>query len=404
MSLIAEQIDAIIEKRKSKVKQIDEASEKLKKCSRGIDRLRCIQSDINSGNGRFASLFKDPEIVAKVGSISLKRFDELSIEYADELNRLKKRFGREQLHISFVGRMRQGKSTLIQTISGLDADVIPSSNGTACTGAKSLITNSGTDKVDAEITFYSETEMINIINDYLRNICHSSEYCISLLSQLRDIPIDKIKENIPDGYADESILFEKLRNYYVHSDEIIENCKKGRITVPKEDIEKYVAQYSHKNRDEKYYNFLSVKTADIHCHFPFEDAGKIKLLDTIGLEDNLLNVDEDMFNTIKNDSDAIIYMRLPAETGADVDRPDVTVISDIAKKVSPGYAREMLFWVVNNKPGINDDQCKAYINKIDKNKFAVSDVIKANCSSKDDVETHLLMPILDILYVLNSLK
>ena len=83
-----------------------------------------------------------------------------------ECERLEKRFNRETLNISVVGRARQGKSRLLQALSGLPNEVIPASDGGDCTGAKSVIANAP-GHTRARVTFYNDTEMVSQIQKYL---------------------------------------------------------------------------------------------------------------------------------------------------------------------------------------------------------------------------------------------
>ena len=390
MSVITEQIDEIISKRKSKTCHIDEAISKLEKVNSCIAEINAIKSEVTSDNSQYGTL--TAELKSRISGLSLNEYYQFSEKYMKELKRLKSRFERDELHISIVGRMRQGKSALIQTITGLNENVIPSSNGTACTGAKSLITNENTDKVAADITFYSEREMVDKINSYLHNISHNDDFFISSFSEISGIPLEKLRADWGSS-AQSNDYIDKLETYKEHANDISSNLGKHSIRVDENDIEKYVAQYSHADKNQKFYNYLSVKTADIHCAFPYKDASKIKLLDTIGLEDTMLGVEEDMLKTVENDSDAIIYLRLPSNTGADVDSQDKSFISKISETVSPEYSSEMLFWIINEK-GDNKDICEAYFNKIKKTDAKISEKIIVNCRDAKSVEDKLLKPIL----------
>lgn len=394
MSLITEQIDSIIDKRKSKIKQIDEAISRLEEDINYISNFKKIQNELLSDDEKSKYLFFTQELADKITNVSLDKYYILSQEYMKELKKLKSRFSRDELHISIVGRMRQGKSALIQTITGLNEKVIPSSGGTACTGARSLITNENINKVEADISFYSEREMVNKINSYLENISHNKNYFINYFSEVSSIPISELKE-LPNLYANESNYIQKLETYKEHVNDIAKNLGKGNIRVDESEIEKYVAQYKHDNINEKYYNFLCVKAADIHCHFPYENVGKIKLLDTIGLEDTMLGVEEDMLKTVENDSDAIIYLRKPDGSGDDVTSQDMRFISKISEAVSAEYSKEMLFWIINkNDNGSNSDLCQAFYDKIKLDDVKASDKIIVNCRDKYEVESKLLEPIL----------
>lgn len=113
-----------------------------------------------------------------------------------DLELMIKRLSRDRLHISFVGSAGQGKSLVMQNISGLSASVIPSSDGGDCTGAKSIITNSDSDIITAQITFYSKQELLAIVNQYLTElgataIRYVNEICNYDLSPLKEKVYEK---------------------------------------------------------------------------------------------------------------------------------------------------------------------------------------------------------------------
>jgi ABC-type phosphate/phosphonate transport system ATPase subunit len=49
------------------------------------------------------------------------------------LEKLQARFSCDTLNIGVIGIMRQGKSTLLQSLTGLGNNVIPAQSGGACT-------------------------------------------------------------------------------------------------------------------------------------------------------------------------------------------------------------------------------------------------------------------------------
>lgn len=396
MGNITQKLDSIISARQNKLPLIEKAIENLEKCTKSIASIKHIKADLDSENSRFLGLLGSPEAGAKIQNISLVKFEQLADVYKNKLIQLKGRFSREQLHISLVGSARQGKSLVIQNISGLDKSIIPSSDGSDCTGTKSIITNSNNDDVNAEITFYNENEMIDIVNKYLKEITHSESYNVYSTSSISSIPIKAIKEEIGTK-VDEQALATHLKNYIEHIDEI-KGLLGKKITVPKEDIEKYVAQYKHDNFNEKYWYYLGVKTADIRCQFPYSEAGKIVLLDTIGIGTTSLGVESSMLDTVENDSDAIIFMFRPDPLGPRLSSTETDIINKISTRVSPEYAKEMLFWVINRVEegkGRNIDHISAIREQIGEANFPVSEILEVNCIKQQDVEENLLTPVLN---------
>jgi chaperonin cofactor prefoldin len=76
------------------------------------------------------------------------------------------RFGKNTVNVGVAGKARQGKSTLLQRISGLNDAVIPAGDGLPCTGAKSKIFHQEQDP-HAEVDFYSEEEFVKgIVHAY----------------------------------------------------------------------------------------------------------------------------------------------------------------------------------------------------------------------------------------------
>lgn len=395
MNNVTQKLDAIIRSRQSRIPVIEKAMQNLEQCLDSVDAIQRIKTDLDSEESRFRGLFGD-EAAMKIRAISLDGFYKQAQIYKAKLQQLQKRFGREQLHISLVGSARQGKSLVIQNISGLDPSIIPSSDGNDCTGAKSVITNSESEEVNAKIVFYNEREMIDIINKYLEGITHSSQYNIYSLHAAKAIPLEQIKQEV-SRKVDEQALVTHLRNYIRHMDELCPLLGKT-ITVPKEEIEKYVAQYKHDDFSVKYWNYLGVKTADIHCRFPYSDAGKIVLLDTIGIGTTSLGVESSMLDTVENDSDAIIFMFRPDPLGPRLSSTETYIMNKISERVGSDYAKEMLFWVINRVEegkGRNVDYISGVREQISDAEFPVSETLEVNCLSRQAVEEQLLMPVLN---------
>lgn len=395
MSDITQKIDSIISSRQTKLPEIIAAIERLDKTFAVVKEIETIQADLASDESRYKALLGSSEASAKLETISLKPFYKAHSEYKQRLLALKSRFERDHLHISLVGSARQGKSLVIQNISGLDKSIIPSSDGSDCTGAKSIITNADNDNIEARITFYTEPEICEIVNRYLETICDEKKYSIFSIDQFSTIPVDEIKKSI-GRQAEAQQLLKHLKNYIEHIPEI-RNMLGSTITVPKEAIESYVAQYKHDDFETKYWKYLGVKSADIRCRFPYSDAGKIVLLDTIGIGTTSLGVEDSMLKTVEEDSDAIVFMFRPDSLGPRLSSTEVAIIDKISDRVSEEYAQEMLFWVINKVEegkGRNVDYISGVIEQIQDADYPVSEILQVNCIKQDEVERKLLVPIL----------
>ena len=93
-----------------------------------------------------------------------------------------KRFARSRIQIGVLGRAGQGKSTLLQRLTGLDANVIPSGDRGHCTGVRSLIIH---DDNFAEprgaVEFYNESDFLNFaVRPYYDHLGKSSPGTLGL--------------------------------------------------------------------------------------------------------------------------------------------------------------------------------------------------------------------------------
>ena len=79
---------------------------------------------------------------------------------ASALGKLSGRFGRSTLNIGVSGRARVGKSTLFQTIAGLDDSVIPTGKGRPVTAVRSRLFHSPS-QATAKVTLYTEAGFID---------------------------------------------------------------------------------------------------------------------------------------------------------------------------------------------------------------------------------------------------
>lgn len=380
---IPQKIDMILEERKKLLPRIEEALERAKKARSVVERLdtyRSMQSDM-------------PELAAKLAGIDSRPFFEQQVKAVQQLEQLRNRFARDKIKICFVGRARQGKSLVLQRISGLEGDVIPSSDGSHCTGTRSIISNRPNAEPTAEIDFFSEQEYVDIVNSYLKEIYKGTVPLVSSAAGIAGLDLKGLKNQVS---FDQLTRWDRLEKLVEHVNEF-QGRFGMRITVSKAEIESYVAQYSHKDKNLQYYTYLGVKQANILAPFPFAQCGKIVLVDTIGTGDVALGVEDEMLATVK-DSDAIILMLRPDAMANIVYSEDYETATSIARTVTPEYTEKMLFWLLNRVDtgsGKNSDRIPAVMKQINDQNLPIAQCLNVNCWEQDDVEQNLLVPVLE---------
>ena len=150
---ITQEIDDIITQRKRRLPIVRNKRQQIEKIKECVQRLELICQEANSGGDKYGELFKQyPEVQERLRLINTKEFNDAYIKISEILKKLEIRF-LERKYILVLLVAGQGKSLVMQNISGLSGSVIPSADGADCTGAKSIITNRNEDGVSAEIRF-----------------------------------------------------------------------------------------------------------------------------------------------------------------------------------------------------------------------------------------------------------
>ena len=87
------------------------------------------------------------------------------------LEKLKARFSRRTLNIGVVGRARQGKSRLLQSLTGLSSSEIPDGDRQHCTGVRSTIHHNPDVEPYGDVWFYTEFSFLEeVIAPYYEKV------------------------------------------------------------------------------------------------------------------------------------------------------------------------------------------------------------------------------------------
>lgn len=389
---IPQKIDTIIQRRKQQLPEIEAAIQRIQEAKSVVERFDAFRSQLSGKATEFTE-----KLLEQLAIVSTDEFYQEYEQSLAQLYRLQARFSREEVNISFVGRAGQGKSLVLQRISGLGSDVIPSSGGAMdCTGARSIISNRQGAETSADITFFSEQEFLGIVNTYVSNLFQGNVPPVTSINAVSKL--DKIRlQSMVSSDPVKSERMKHLSDYIDHAAEL--RNKLGTHTkASKEEIEQYVAQYSHNDPSTPYYDYLIVKEARIFAPFPYDNCGKIVLVDTIGTGATSLGVEEEMLRTVREDSDAIILMMRPEALRGRPGIEHYQLLDQIVKEVSPEYTGKMLFWLINRVEtgdARNVDSIPAIISALRQDTRPVADYLNVNCFDEKDVENNLLMPVLE---------
>lgn len=409
---VAAAVERVIDQRKNqhlgKIEEKKKFYEDLLIKVKEFERFRTesLLAQEQSKSGPYYSYFKsDPTLIDRVTNATAADTIKKIEECIAKCNQLYARFNRDTINISVVGKARQGKSTLLQRISGLPNEVIPAADGGDCTGTTSMIQNDNNIvETYAEIKFFSPDEMVEIVKAYIKELdLDVSVPSFGSIPSLRYL-IDNYKNSLQNQFnADQQSLFKHLAKYITHFNDsqangkVVEGYSKcvleKSITVNENNIREYVAQYDVNNFPV--YKYLAVKEVMIHTRFVIPQVGKIVLVDTIGLGDTSLGIEDKMLATLRNNSDAAFLVRFPASTGDKWNKEDNKLHSLIVDAMGKEMLDKWLYLVVNMMgDGQNKNSSKAMIDFISGLDLHFAEIIQVNCKDQSDVYNKLLLPSL----------
>lgn len=393
--------------------------------------LNTIKDQNNKKQGEYFELLKDEiRMQRAINAINLETLTgskEKSSLIEDQLRRLdllEKRFSRRTIRLAFIGRERQGKSTFLQTISGLRSDkIIPAYEGTSCTGAVSVIHN-----IDgpfcAKITIYSVKEFLDIVISKLQYFFKDHSFSINTLDDLKDL-------TLPQRATKDNEEYIKFKEAYItrlpsYIQTLIEHGGKTLDETDENKIVQFVAQYEKfsapptddlsydkiKVENDKnvyiryYYKYVIVKSVDIYNRFESTDTRLIELVDTIGLGDasNKTAIEESMYEVLNEDCDVAVDLFKPHNSDSFNDQ-QVDILKGIKSKTKKPY--KWIVYIINKVMSGNDVNFNIVDDMLDAYNRNYSDapeedkpaawakIIDGSCF--DDVKDNLISPVLDLI-------
>jgi hypothetical protein len=342
----------------------------------------------------------DAESAQRLSALDLISLRRRLPELKEKLGRLTSRFSRPTLNIGVVGRARQGKSRLLQSLTGLTTKEIPDGDRLHCTGVRSTILHQQGGETHGKVTFHSEA---SFLTEVLTPYYHKLKLGHPPLSWRAFASANGLPP-LPSELADSATAgaqYEHLCAYYAHFDKYRDLLGAPSRTISADEIRSYVAQDSVDGQ-RIYYQYLAVREVKIFCTFPNTHVGQIGLVDMPGLGDTGLGDEERLIGTLGREVDCVLFVRFPKASGdhwADVD----VRLYDTARQALPELPLELWSFMILNRTqttsrfGDNAKNCKDLSDSIEDKHLHVVRVITVDCS--DAIQTHAeaLDPLLDYL-------
>lgn len=358
-------IDNIIQKRRSQVDEVARRQEIL-------NSVRSSLSTMQQTLPGMRDYLQDVEGV----QLALDNTKQVIGGLEGLLNRLQARYGRKTLNIGIVGVPKQGKSTFLQSLTGLDEATVPTGD-VWVTGAPSyLLNDSAADETYAEVHFYTREEFLkDVIRPFFIDLGASP---ISSLELFPNCTLPDVKES-----SVASKKLKRLSQLQRHFHEYEKYLGSGSTKVEKKVIRRYVAQHDESGEVE-YSTWYAVRFAEIHCRFPQTDVGKVMVCDTPGLGDFTAGAKEKLTHTMYHDMDIVFMLKRPDLNNQNVTREDAEFIDTIDDPANAFKVGEWTYIIVNEKADVKDGIKDSYIRAL-KEDLRCPRLFRLNAKDVDDV-------------------
>ncbi|MFW1945207.1 hypothetical protein ACG93R_17075 [Acinetobacter guillouiae] len=399
---IQDQIKTILDNRKNHLPKVEAE----------IERWNKISSDLKHLNQVMHSMLQEhalpDDLVHLLRNISIESIDNKIPNVLADLSWLKQRFSRNTINIGVSGRARVGKSTLLQNISGLGEQQIPTGDGLPVTAVRSQIYHNPIQhRAIIEIHDFASFRD-SVLQPYHKEL--------QLLDKLPKTPqefqnmqypqrIAELAETIQENPSKTALLtrLNEMHRSFASYRDLLESSEREKI-LELDQLREYVA-YPTNEQVESGQNtrkYLAVKEAKIECSFPTIEVNNLGIIDLPGLGELAVDAEKHHIQGLKNDIDLVVLVKRPVEGmgywGAD-DGKAIDLLDD-----ARGYieSRKDFVFILINTGGVNQQQITSLRDHIKREANEGQDgslynIIEADNAEVHSVKTNVLNPILEHL-------
>ncbi|MFG2381818.1 hypothetical protein [Streptomyces avermitilis] len=313
MSNISTAIDALLQARMRQLPEVERESARWHTLGERLAELEDALADLR------AHTTMDAELVAALTLPQLTETQLSVAQAADSFRVIAARFTRATVNIGVSGAARMGKSTLLQSISGLDDNQIPTGDGIPVTAVRSRIFHSPAVR-RAELEMHSPESFLAAVISPLHAALDLSPVPRTVAEFGRWV----YPEVLPD--TRDRVLLTRLRELQSALMSYEPLLTGGVKTVPLEEVRPFVAYPTHeeitKAGERVGRAYAAVREARIECAFPHEHVARIGIVDLPGLGEVAADADRRHVAGLRNEVDAVLVVKRSSDTSSFFDETD----------------------------------------------------------------------------------
>ncbi len=274
---------------------------------------------------------------------------------------LKGRLMRDTLNIGVSGRARVGKSTLLQSIAGLNDEQIPTGSGLPVTAVRSRIFHSPQSRA---------TLILHTYDSFRRDVLQPYHSELGLpeapqsLDGFRDYRYPQSEADLPGDKAKEAssvTLLRRLKEMHQALPSYEAELGGGEKIVGLNELRQYVAYPTAEQIEKGECNrrYLAVRDVRIECPFPHAKVNQLGIIDLPGLGELAANAEEHHVAGLQNEVDFVLLVKRPVEGMAYWGKEDGAATNLLDKARGLIQNRRDFVSVVLNTGGANDSLASA---------------------------------------------
>lgn len=279
MASLRRRLDDILEERKLRASDLEAHEQRWTALRGSLEQLSGALDDLaRHPNG--------PEGAAQLARRTGELPSKIDSDVETRLGRVRRRFMRSTINIGVAGRSRVGKSTLLQRLSGLNDDQIPTGESLEVTAVRSRIFHSTTAS-EAIITFHDWGSFRTLV---LTPYCERLGWrpAPATPEELRSAVLPEISEGDPNS-ATLAKLRLKVEEMQRSLDSYLHLLTGDTRNVPLTQLRALVAFPEGEDQTKERRGgppanraYLAVREAVIYCAFPGVDVQRLGLIDLPG--------------------------------------------------------------------------------------------------------------------------
>lgn len=336
---VAGQISEIIRQRKKRLPLVEGV---LKRCSSLQEAMTAVRSSIEQLQQNSTENEMLTATCQQCLDVLLNHRGKIAdIEQQALLAR--KRFSRDTVNIGFGGPKGMGKSFLLQKLSGLTNNEVPSADGLPVTAVRSVIQNSPDNC--AKVVFHTpESFLQQRIWPLCRSLSINSPHTLSEFQSMK----------LPETQNSSDRSFQccnKIREYQSALPEYRDLLTGEEKTIALSELRPYVTYRLPSPHDDKStvpnHVYVAVSSVTIYCEFPQTAVKSLKLIDLPGLGELDPSLESIHTEGFKDNVDLCLFIRRPSGNRPDWDQEAQSALDTLTRNCPAGHPSDFVILVIN---------------------------------------------------------